>query len=119
VDKRLSIHKDGRIFFTDFRGISTEPKGGAYYVSRDLWMIGIPDLPDDGLRAVCDWLSASECNACGRVSGLASHAAVCPQRREGIAILSPIVGRKKSIDGELLEDEQTRIFGFKTAHVLD
>lgn len=38
---------------------------------------------------------------------------------KGIAILAPIVGRKKSIDGELLEDEQTRVFGFKVAHVFD
>ena len=38
---------------------------------------------------------------------------------KGIAILAPIVGRKKSIDGESLEDEQTRVFGFKVAHVFD
>jgi hypothetical protein len=38
---------------------------------------------------------------------------------KGIAILAPIVGRKKSIDGELLEDEQTRVYGFKVAHVFD
>jgi hypothetical protein len=38
---------------------------------------------------------------------------------KGIAILAPIVGRKKSIDGELLQDEQTRVFGFKIAHVFD
>jgi antirestriction protein ArdC len=38
---------------------------------------------------------------------------------KGIAILAPIVGRKKSIDGELLEDEKTRVFGFKVAHVFD
>jgi hypothetical protein len=38
---------------------------------------------------------------------------------KGIAILAPIVGRKKSIDGELLEDEQTRLFGFKITHIWD
>jgi hypothetical protein len=35
------------------------------------------------------------------------------ESEKGIAILAPIVGRKKSIDGELLEDEQTRVYGFK------
>lgn len=38
---------------------------------------------------------------------------------KGIAILAPIVGRKKSTEGELLEDEQTRVCGFKVAHVFD
>jgi hypothetical protein len=38
---------------------------------------------------------------------------------KGIAILAPIVGRKKSVDGELLEDEQTVVYGFKVAHVFD
>jgi antirestriction protein ArdC len=38
---------------------------------------------------------------------------------KGIVILAPIVGRKKSIDGELLEDEQTCVYGFKVAHVFD
>jgi hypothetical protein len=38
---------------------------------------------------------------------------------KGIAILAPIVGRKKSIDGELLEDEQTRLYGFRVTHVWD
>jgi hypothetical protein len=38
---------------------------------------------------------------------------------KGIAIRAPIVGRKKSTDGELLEDEQRRVNGFKVAHVSD
>lgn len=37
---------------------------------------------------------------------------------KGIAILAPMVGRKKSND-ELTEDEQTRLFGFRAAHVFD
>jgi hypothetical protein len=37
---------------------------------------------------------------------------------KGIVILAPMVGRKKS-DGELSEDEQTRLFGFRAAHVFD
>jgi hypothetical protein len=37
---------------------------------------------------------------------------------KGIAILAPI-GCKKSIDGKLLEDEQTRVYGFNVAHVFD
>src|SRR6266853_6218270 len=37
---------------------------------------------------------------------------------KGIVILAPMVGRKKS-DGELTEDEQTRVFGFRAAHVFD
>lgn len=37
---------------------------------------------------------------------------------KGIVILAPVVGRKKS-DGELTEDERTRLFGFRAAHVFD
>jgi antirestriction protein ArdC len=37
---------------------------------------------------------------------------------KGIAILAPMVGRKKS-DDQLTEDEQTRLFGFRAAHVFD
>src|SRR5713226_8324038 len=37
---------------------------------------------------------------------------------KGIVILAPMVGRKRS-DGELTEDEQTRVFGFRAAHVFD
>jgi antirestriction protein ArdC len=37
---------------------------------------------------------------------------------KGIAILAPMVGRKKS-DDALTEDEQTRLFGFRAAHVFD
>jgi antirestriction protein ArdC len=37
---------------------------------------------------------------------------------KGIVILAPMVGRKKS-DGELSEDEQTRLFGFRAAYVFD
>jgi antirestriction protein ArdC len=40
---------------------------------------------------------------------------------KGIVILAPMVGRRKSDqpDDELVEDEQTRIFGFRTAYVFD
>jgi antirestriction protein ArdC len=37
---------------------------------------------------------------------------------KGIVILAPMVGRKKSVD-QLTEDEQTRLFGFRAAHVFD
>jgi len=38
----------------------------------------------------------------------------------GIAILAPMVGRKRSSDDEqLAEDERTRVFGFKACHVWD
>jgi len=37
---------------------------------------------------------------------------------KGIVILAPMVGRKKS-DDELIEDAQTRLFGFRAAHVFD
>jgi antirestriction protein ArdC len=37
---------------------------------------------------------------------------------KGIVILAPMVGRKKS-DDELAEDEQTRLYGFRSAHVFD
>lgn len=37
---------------------------------------------------------------------------------KGIAILAPMVGRKKS-DEQLAADEQTRLFGFRAAHVFD
>jgi antirestriction protein ArdC len=37
---------------------------------------------------------------------------------KGIVILAPVVGRKKS-DNQLTEDEQTRVFGFRAAHVFD
>lgn len=38
---------------------------------------------------------------------------------KGIVILAPMVGRKRSGDDELSEDEQTRLFGFRAAHVFD
>lgn len=39
---------------------------------------------------------------------------------KGIAILAPMVGRKRSADDEhLAEDEKTRVFGFKACHVWD
>jgi antirestriction protein ArdC len=39
---------------------------------------------------------------------------------KGIAILAPMVGRKRSSDDEqLAEDERTRVFGFKSCHVFD
>src|SRR4029077_20951551 len=37
---------------------------------------------------------------------------------KGIVILAPMVGHKKS-DDALTEDEQTRMFGFRAAHVFD
>jgi hypothetical protein len=37
---------------------------------------------------------------------------------KGIAILAPMVGRKTA-DDELTEDQQTRLFGFRAAHVFD
>jgi len=37
---------------------------------------------------------------------------------KGIVILAPMVGRKKS-DDELTEDAETRLFGFRAAHVFD
>ena len=38
---------------------------------------------------------------------------------KGIVILAPIVGRKKSANGDLTEDEETRLFGFRSAYVFD
>ena len=38
---------------------------------------------------------------------------------KGIVILAPMVGRKKASDDELAEDEHTRLYGFRTAHVFD
>jgi antirestriction protein ArdC len=39
---------------------------------------------------------------------------------KGIAILAPLVGRKRSAaDEQLAEDERTRVFGFKSCHVWD
>lgn len=38
---------------------------------------------------------------------------------KGIVILAPMVGRKKSAEDELAEDEHTRLFGFRAAHVFD
>lgn len=39
---------------------------------------------------------------------------------KGIVILAPMVGRKRSCQDEALEeDEQTRLFGFRAAHVFD
>lgn len=37
---------------------------------------------------------------------------------KGVVILAPMVGRKRS-DDALTEDEQTRVFGFRAAHVFD
>lgn len=38
---------------------------------------------------------------------------------KGIAILAPMVGRKRASDDASAEDEQTRLFGFKSCHVWD
>ncbi len=37
---------------------------------------------------------------------------------KGIVILAPMVGKKKAMD-DLVEDEQTRIYGFRAAHIFD
>jgi antirestriction protein ArdC len=37
----------------------------------------------------------------------------------GIVILAPMIGRKKSNDDELSEDERARLYGFRAAHVFD
>ena len=43
----------------------------------------------------------------------------CVRKGEkGIVILAPMVRRKKSAD-ELSQDDQTRLFGFRAAHVFD
>ncbi len=38
---------------------------------------------------------------------------------KGIVILAPMVGRKRSDEAELSEDRQTRVFGYRAAHVFD
>jgi antirestriction protein ArdC len=38
---------------------------------------------------------------------------------KGIVILAPMIGRKKSVDDELAEDEGSRLYGFRAAHVFD
>lgn len=38
---------------------------------------------------------------------------------KGIAIFAPMVGRKQADDEQLAEDEQTRLYGFRVAHVFD
>jgi antirestriction protein ArdC len=38
---------------------------------------------------------------------------------KGIVILAPMVGRKKAGSDDLTEDDQTRLFGFRAAHVFD
>jgi antirestriction protein ArdC len=44
----------------------------------------------------------------------------CVRKGEkGIVILAPMVGRKKAANAELAEDEETRVFGFRAAHVFD
>ena len=37
---------------------------------------------------------------------------------KGIVILAPMVGRKKA-DNELVEDQKTRLYGFRAAYVFD
>ena len=42
----------------------------------------------------------------------------CVRKGEkGIVILAPMVGRKKNVNRELAEDEETRVFSFRAAHV--
>jgi hypothetical protein len=38
---------------------------------------------------------------------------------KGIAILAPMVGRKRGTGDELREDSETRLIGFRAAHVFD
>jgi antirestriction protein ArdC len=38
---------------------------------------------------------------------------------KGLVILAPMVGRMKSSDEDLAEDSQTRLYGFRAAHVFD
>jgi len=38
---------------------------------------------------------------------------------KGIVILAPMVGKKKTESAEAAEDEQSRVFGFRAAHVFD
>jgi antirestriction protein ArdC len=38
---------------------------------------------------------------------------------KGIVILAPMIGRKKSADDELAEDEGSRLYGFRAAHVFE
>ena len=38
---------------------------------------------------------------------------------KGIVILARMVDRKKASDDELAEHEQTRLYGFRIAHVFD
>jgi antirestriction protein ArdC len=38
---------------------------------------------------------------------------------KGIVILAPMVGRKRSTNDELAEDEQTRVYGFRAGYVFD
>jgi hypothetical protein len=66
-------------------------------------------------------LILSQCPTATHVAGYQSWRKLGRQvlkGAKGIAILAPMVGRKKS-DDELTEDEQTRLFGFRAAHVFD
>jgi antirestriction protein ArdC len=66
-------------------------------------------------------LILSQCPAASHVAGYQAWRKLGRQvvkGAKGIVILAPMVGRKKS-DDELTEDEQTRIFGFRAAHVFD
>lgn len=67
-------------------------------------------------------LIASQRPDATRVAGF--HAWLRLQRHvrkgeKGIVILAPMVGRKKTVDADLVEDPQTRLFGFRAAHVFD
>ena len=66
-------------------------------------------------------LILSQCPTATHVAGYQSWRKLGRQvlkGAKGIAILAPMVGRKKS-DDQLTEDEQTRLFGFRAAHVFD
>ncbi len=80
----LVFDANGGFYFSDFRGISTEPKGGAYYVSPDLKTI-TPVLPQlamaNGIALSPDgkqlWVTEFARNLLHRVV-LASPTAIAP-----------------------------------------
>lgn len=80
----LVFDEHGGIYFSDFRGISTEPKGGAYYVSSDFKTI-TPVLPQlamaNGIALSPDgkelWVTEFARNLLHRVV-LASPTAIAP-----------------------------------------
>jgi hypothetical protein len=63
----------------------------------------------------------SQCPSASRVAGYQTWRKLGRQVQKGakgIVILAPMVGKKNSED-EVTEDDQTRVFGFRAAHVFD